>query len=111
MIILVPEYFNCPIRFHTIKRVRATVRSGEFSLKEFLFELGILRCVSELDKEKNTDIIYNDSHDREEIKIRPNSFSLLKGKDAPVLQQGEEYRNLKCSRIEVEPLISALRSG
>jgi len=48
MLLLVPENCNGPLRFRTVERVRAPVRAGEFSLKEFLFDLGILPCTSSL---------------------------------------------------------------
>jgi len=44
-------YGYCKGSFWTITRVRAPVRAGDFSLKELLLELGILRGVSQLQKD------------------------------------------------------------
>ncbi len=52
MTLFMPEHQG-PIRFWPVKRVRAPVRAGDFSLSELLFELGIFRCSSHLQKDLN----------------------------------------------------------
>ena len=42
MSLFIPGYFKRPLSFWTVRRLRAPVRAGEFSLKELLLELGII---------------------------------------------------------------------
>jgi hypothetical protein len=42
MNLFIPGYFKRPLSFWTVKRLRAPVRAGEFSLKELLLELGLI---------------------------------------------------------------------
>ena len=46
MTMLVPEYSAIGGRLWTVRRVRASMRSGEVSVKELLCELGVLRGLS-----------------------------------------------------------------
>ena len=51
MTLFLPEYYKGSVPFWTVKRVRAPVRAGDFSLKELLLELGILSGVSQSQKD------------------------------------------------------------
>ena len=51
MTLFLPEYFKGLMPFWTVKRVRAPVRAGDFSLKELLLEFGILSGVSQSQKD------------------------------------------------------------
>ena len=42
MSLFLPGYFKRPLPFWTVRRLRAPVCAGEFSLKELLLELGII---------------------------------------------------------------------
>ncbi len=46
MTMLVPEYSAIGGRLWTVRRVRASMRSGELSVKELLCDLGVLRGLS-----------------------------------------------------------------
>jgi len=46
MTMLVPEYSALGGQLWTVRRVRASIRSGEVSVKELLCDLGILRGLS-----------------------------------------------------------------
>ena len=46
MTMLLPEYSTIGGRLWTVRRVRASMRSGEVSVKELLCELGVLGGLS-----------------------------------------------------------------
>lgn len=48
MAVFAPESFQGSGGFWTVHRVRAPVRAGEFSVRQFLEELGILRSASRI---------------------------------------------------------------